>query len=45
MSKKYDYLGPCIHGICEYRIGGEVGYVTPSGVVVNKNKVMIKKNN
>ena len=24
---KYSYLGPFIHGVAEYRIGGEVGYV------------------
>jgi len=25
--EKFDYLGPYVHGIAEYRIGGEVGFV------------------
>lgn len=34
---KYDYLGPYIHGIAEYRIGFEVGYINKKGEKVKKN--------
>ena len=36
-NMRYDYFGPYIHGIAEYRIGGEVGYINKKGVIVKKN--------
>lgn len=40
---RYDYLGPYIHGLAEYRIGGEVGFINKKGEIVDKNKIC-KKN-
>jgi hypothetical protein len=42
---KYDYLGPFIRGVAEYRIGGEVGYVNRNDEIVDKNGIPVKKNN
>lgn len=35
---KFDYLGPYIHGVAEYRIGGEVGFVNKKLEKINKPK-------
>jgi hypothetical protein len=34
---KYNYLGPYIHGVAEYRINGEVGYVNKKSEKVHIN--------
>lgn len=31
---KFNYLGPFIHGIAEYRINGEVGYINKKAEIV-----------
>lgn len=42
---KYSYLGPFIHGVAEYRIGGEVGYVNKKNEKVHNVTCSDKRNN
>lgn len=34
--EKYDYKGPYINGIAEYRIGGEVGFINKNSEKVDR---------
>ncbi|MEI6555175.1 MAG: hypothetical protein WCL70_06275 [Paludibacter sp.] len=34
---KFNYLGPFIHGVAEFRINGEVGFVNKYGERVDMN--------
>lgn len=40
---RFDYLGPFIHGIAEYRIGGNVGYINEEYKEVDKKGNLVEK--
>ena len=35
---KFDYIGPFIHGIAEYRIGFEVGYINKKHEIISRKQ-------
>lgn len=35
---KFDYTGPFIHGIAEYRIGFEVGYINKKYKIISRKQ-------
>lgn len=37
INTKFDYIGPFIRGIAEYRIGGEIGYIDKKGKIISNN--------
>lgn len=37
LNAEFDYLGPFLNGVAEYRIGGIIGFINKKYEIINKN--------